>query len=84
MTCVQRRLCVTSGDRPPGRSLTLSSVVGLLVRQTACGSRLLVRIQARAAGTVTVTGLRPIPVDIAEWSVAVWEEEFRATKGNRS
>jgi len=32
---------------------------------------------------MTVTGLRPVPVDIAVKSVADWDEEFRATKGNR-
>jgi hypothetical protein len=36
---------------------------------------------AVAAGTVTVAGLRHVPVDIAVRSAAVWDEEFRATKG---
>jgi hypothetical protein len=52
--------------------------------QMVDSSWLPVRIQALAvaAGTVTVTGLRHVPVDIAVRSVAVWDEEFRATKGN--
>ena len=36
---------------------------------------------AVAAGTVTVAGLRHVPVDIAVRSAAVWDEEFRATRG---
>jgi hypothetical protein len=78
-------LTIFEGCGTLGRSVTPSSVTGLLVRQTAGSSRLPVRIQGRAvtAVTVTVTGLRPIPVDIAVWSVAVWDEEFRITKGNR-
>ena len=78
-------LTIFEGCGTLGRSVTPSSVTGLLVRRTAGSSRLPVRIQGRAvtAVTVTVTGLRPIPVDIAVWSVAVWDEEFRITKGNR-
>jgi hypothetical protein len=82
-------LTIFEGCGTLGRSVTPSSVTGLLVRQTAGSSRLPVRIQGGTVTavtvtvTVTVTGLRPIPVDIAIWSVAVWDEEFRITKGNR-
>jgi hypothetical protein len=59
------------GPAAPGSCRPEASVIGLLVRQTVGSSRLPVRIQARAvaAGTVTVTGLRPMPVDIAVRSV---------------
>jgi hypothetical protein len=33
-----------------------------------------------AAGTVAITGIRRVPVEIAVRSVAVRDEEFRATR----
>lgn len=50
-------------------------------RQRQAMGRLQRQTLAVAAGTVTVAGLRHVPVDIAVRSVAVWDEEFRATKG---